>query len=182
MQSAMTGSYFLFWYLTCEWLNVESPQSAYNFILEIMEFFPSLALAWSLSDQTAESEVTVGCARPVNPLKLSPTLSTLNFRTWGHENTSYRRKYFCFYISLFNDDKFYNIPFVGFLRRSTKGKEVFDWNIYPQQAFISGPQYREAWSVPWLIYLLLNTLSATRWKVDRLKWEFDCFDWPLWWL
>ena len=71
MQSAMTGSYFVFWYLTCEWLNVESPKSAYNFILEIMEFFPSLALAWSLSDQTAESEVTVGCARPVNPLKLA---------------------------------------------------------------------------------------------------------------
>jgi hypothetical protein len=46
-----------------------------------MEMFPSLALAWSLSDQTAESEVTVGCARLVNPLKLSPTLSTLNFRS-----------------------------------------------------------------------------------------------------
>jgi hypothetical protein len=90
-----------------------------------MEIFPSLALAWSLSDQTAESEVTVGCARLVNPLKLSPTLSTLNFRTCDHENTSIKKMFF-FYISLFNDDKFYNIPFVAFLRRSTKGKGVSD--------------------------------------------------------
>ena len=35
------------------------------------------------------SEVTVGCAgaRPVNPLKLGYTLSTLNFRTCDHEDT-----------------------------------------------------------------------------------------------
>ena len=73
-----------------------------------MELFPNLALAWSLSDQTAESEVTVGCARLVNPLKLNQTLSTLNFRTCDHEKTPIKRKY------------------VGFLRRSTKGKEVSD--------------------------------------------------------
>ena len=62
----MTGLYFLFWYLTCEWLNVESPTSAYNFILEIMDFFPNLALVWcwlcwavDLSVWAAESEVKV---------------------------------------------------------------------------------------------------------------------------
>ena len=59
-----------------------------------MDFFPSLALVWywfcravSLSDQTAESEVSVGCAQSVNTLKLSPTLSTLNFQTCDNENT-----------------------------------------------------------------------------------------------
>jgi hypothetical protein len=150
----MTGSYFLFRYLTCEWLNVESPKSAYNCVLEIMDFFPSLALEWcwlcwavGLSDQTAESEVTVGCARPVNPLKLSPTLSTLNFRTCDHENTLNEKFCFFFWIPLFNDGKSYNIRFVGFLRRSTKGKEVSDLNISPHQAFISDPQHRETWSV-----------------------------------
>jgi hypothetical protein len=46
--------------------NVESLKSAYNFILEIMDFFPSLALVWrwlrramGLSVLTAESEVVL---------------------------------------------------------------------------------------------------------------------------
>lgn len=72
-------------------------------------------------------------ARPVNPLKLSPTLSTLIFRTCDHENTLNNRVCFFFWISLFNDDKFHNSRFVGFLRLSTKGDEVCRWNIYPNR-------------------------------------------------
>ena len=47
------------------------------------------------------SEVTVGCAgaRPVNPLKLGYTLSTLNFRTCDHEDTL---KLFFFSFSFLN--------------------------------------------------------------------------------
>jgi hypothetical protein len=179
MQSAMTGSYFVFWYLIRGRFNVESLKSAYNFILEIMDFFPSLALAWSLSDQTAESEVTVGCARPVNPLKLSPTLSTLNFRTCDHENTTIKKTVFtsiflCLMTTIFHLSDFWGaqlkekrclIEIYILIRRWSLALNIVRLDQFPR-----------------LIYLLLNTLSAARWKVDRLQWEFDCFDWPLWWL
>ena len=150
----MTSSYFSFWYLISERFNVESRKAPTISFREVMHFFPGLTLVWywlcwavGLSDQTAESEVTVGCARPVNLLKPSPTLSTLNFRTCDRKINQIKNFGFFSWISLFNDDKFYNIPFVGFLRRSTRWKEVSDGNIYPQQALISGPQHREAWSV-----------------------------------
>lgn len=85
-----------------------------------------------------------GRARPVNPLKLGHTLSTLNFGTCDHEDTLF----FCvcsFSTSFFDDCKFHNFSFVGFLRRSTNWKEVADRNIYPQQDLLtSGPQHREA--------------------------------------
>jgi hypothetical protein len=92
------------------------------------------------------SEVTVGCAgaRPVNPLKLGYTLSTLNFRTCDHEDTLfYFILFFLLGTSLFSGCEFYNVLFTEFLRPSTKVDEVSDWNM-PQWAFISGPQHREA--------------------------------------
>lgn len=149
----MTGSCFLFWYLICERFNVESPKSAYNFIPRSHGlFFPSLALVWCWLCWAVVCPSRLQKARPrsVNPLKLGHScqhsifellimnLDTLNsiFFFW-----------FSFWTSFFDDYKFYNVPFVAFLRRSTKGKEVSDWNIYPQHAFISGPQHREPWSV-----------------------------------
>jgi hypothetical protein len=78
------------------------------------------------------NEVTVGCAggRPVNPLKLGYTLSTLNFRTCDHEDTLRLLFSFSFSNFFFGDCKFYNVLFIEFLRLSTKVEEVSDWNIY----------------------------------------------------
>ena len=90
IQSAMTGSYFLFLItssMSDPTLNHRKTPTIPS--LEIMDFFSwprfrvvlVVLICVGLSVWTAESEVTVGCAgaRPVNPLKLGQTLSTLNF-------------------------------------------------------------------------------------------------------
>ena len=94
--------------------------------IEIMDFFPSLGLVLCGCVEMWVCPSRLQKARSWNPLKLGRRLSTLNFRTCDHEDAP---NIILSYIIFF-----------GFPRRLTKGKEVSDWNIYLQQALISGPQ------------------------------------------
>lgn len=71
----------------------------------------------------------VGCVE----LCVWPHVNTqfLNLRPWRYQFLFSFFVLLPFRTSFFDDYRFYDIPFVGFLRHSTILKEVFGWNMYP---------------------------------------------------
>ena len=106
----------------------------------------------------------------------------LNLQPWRHQKFFFS---FSFRTSFFDYYKFYNIPFIGFLRRSTKLKEVFGWNKYPQRALIFGPQHRQAWSVSPTDYpycsIHCEQPHENHQNSIKIPSKSDCTNQQLWW-